>query len=458
VRARGHDAELNVFGTGHKFGPDLPRWDIDTDLDTGLTEAASTLYYFYLDENGDSVISDLAPMDRRSDLKGLYHPFETWRCVGQAFNNASSDFEAVISYEDESEENYAITQKVASNALTLQAHASPVNLLKFKSTTADDSIWELIPILPGTSFVASSGSTIGTTSATDENIFAHLVAYSKRAELSLAKDLIGEGRLVSTTAEGGAGAADSLVLYSTAARTSVPVRPLSKLFNNQTTAGTWAAALTKINLWPFGIGDSDFTIKVIPTSGTWTKPTGLVKAVVISTGGGAGGGAAAGSDHSAAGGGGAGGTVIELFNAADLGATETVTIGAGGASATGGGNTTFGSTHTASGGSAGASTTNNTGATGTAVQGGSGGAAANGLLNLVGGGGNAGSVEVVSAAVGGTGGASFWGGGAEGGNDGSGGNAGSYGAGGGGGGNIGGSTRVGGAGKDGVVVVIEFYA
>ncbi len=68
---------------------------------------------------------------------------------------------------------------------------------------------------------------------------------------------------------------------------------------------------------------------------TWTKPTGAKRVEVVLIGGGAGGGSGrkgANGAGRAGGAGGAGGSMsVFSFNAADLGATETVTVGAGGA-------------------------------------------------------------------------------------------------------------------------------
>ncbi len=75
------------------------------------------------------------------------------------------------------------------------------------------------------------------------------------------------------------------------------------------------------------------------TSGTWTKRAGAVAAsvLVIAGGGGGGGGArtASGSASSGGGGGGAGCAATGEYAAADLGNTETITIGAGGAGGSG---------------------------------------------------------------------------------------------------------------------------
>jgi hypothetical protein len=74
------------------------------------------------------------------------------------------------------------------------------------------------------------------------------------------------------------------------------------------------------------------------SSGTWTRPPGATVTTVVATGGGAGGGSGARltSGNASSGGGGGGGAswTTNTFGAADLGATETVTIGAGGAGGT----------------------------------------------------------------------------------------------------------------------------
>ena len=101
-------------------------------------------------------------------------------------------------------------------------------------------------------------------------------------------------------------------------------------------------------------------LDVITASGTWTNPGGLRHVIVelVGGGGGSGGCAATGASQVAASpGAGAGGYARKLILAEDLGATETVTIGAGGtAGASGandggsGGTTSFGSHVSATGG------------------------------------------------------------------------------------------------------------
>ncbi len=95
-----------------------------------------------------------------------------------------------------------------------------------------------------------------------------------------------------------------------------------------------------------------YDYQAFTSSGTWTKPSGLSgnEMVKVQAWGGGGGGAS-GTGAAREGGGGGGGAFFELnCRASDLSATETVTVGTGGAANTVGVSTTFGSRLTAYGG------------------------------------------------------------------------------------------------------------
>lgn len=105
-----------------------------------------------------------------------------------------------------------------------------------------------------------------------------------------------------------------------------------------------------------GGGGGGIDLQEFTGSGTWTKPGSGDRVFVQAWGGGGSGGRGAGD----AGGGGGGAYTEGWFDIADLGATETITIGAGGTSITTngvdgnpGGNTTVGSLVTAYGGGGG---------------------------------------------------------------------------------------------------------
>lgn len=89
AQARGPFSQLQVFGTKLNFGDAVMQWTT-TGLDTNVT-LSGTLAYFYVKESGAQIVSDVMPMQRR-DLGGLYHPRETWRCVGVSHLNGSSQF------------------------------------------------------------------------------------------------------------------------------------------------------------------------------------------------------------------------------------------------------------------------------------------------------------------------------------------------------------------------------
>ena len=159
------------------------------------------------------------------------------------------------------------------------------------------------------------------------------------------------------------------------------------------------------------------SIQTFDTAGsnTWTKPANVNAVLVYVTGAGGGGGAA-GNAYDSGGGGGAGGTAIKWITSG-LGATETVTIGAGGtgagndSSTTGqydngnsGGTSSFGSHCSATGGTGGYN--GNAGH----CQGGLGGVGSSGDINLNGEDGFRGQDTSNDWNWQGHGGSSFWGG------------------------------------------------
>lgn len=92
IRGLRNFSKAGIYNQAIKYMYDGPTWDITTDLESGVSEASDTMFYLYLTEDGDTIISDKIPFDRVSDLGGYYHPHHVWRCIGQVYNDGSSDF------------------------------------------------------------------------------------------------------------------------------------------------------------------------------------------------------------------------------------------------------------------------------------------------------------------------------------------------------------------------------
>lgn len=158
--------------------------------------------------------------------------------------------------------NLSLTATVASSALTIalkgqdgnNASASNPVTVGFRSVTAASGLYTRVQITSALSLVISSGSTLGMISAVASYIYVYLLNNAGTAELAVSLTLFDEGTVISSLAEGGAGAADAASgLYSTASRSNVPCRLIGRLLATEATAGTWATAPSEISLRPFKV-------------------------------------------------------------------------------------------------------------------------------------------------------------------------------------------------------------
>lgn len=167
--------------------------------------------------------------------------------------------------------NASITASVGASALTIALKGADGNdpsstntvLLPFRSATAGTGSLTVRSVTAATSLVISSGSTLGTTSSISFRIW--VVAFDDGGTIRLAAincyrsgnaDIkrIYSNQLASSTAEGGAGAADSAhVFYTGTAVTTKPYVVLGYLEwdGGLATAGTWSGDATlKVNYAP----------------------------------------------------------------------------------------------------------------------------------------------------------------------------------------------------------------
>jgi hypothetical protein len=180
---------------------------------------------------------------------------------------------------------------VAGNALTISAGRLNIT---FRSATLGDGTITTISSDPA-DLIISSGSTLGTTANTLERI-AVLALLTVGGDIELAAQKVTYGALLlnsgllTTTAEGGAGAADSGYLaYSTTARTSRPFVILGYLESNQPVAGTWTVAPSLIQSaeWNTPISSicNQFVTAILTPSGATYDITGIpewAKEIIVS--------------------------------------------------------------------------------------------------------------------------------------------------------------------------------
>ena len=162
-----------------------------------------------------------------------------------------------------------ITASVAANAITVTLNPTT---LDFRSATLTSGTVVSRVISSAISVTVSSGSTLGTTSAIQSRIVVLALDNAGTVELAVVNILGGnnltETGVISTTAEGGAGAADSAsTIYSTTARTNVAYRVVGYIESTQATAGTWATTPSTIQ----GCGGQALTsMSSLGYSQTWS--------------------------------------------------------------------------------------------------------------------------------------------------------------------------------------------
>lgn len=165
-----------------------------------------------------------------------------------------------------------ITASVAANALTITLNPTT---LDFRSATLSSGTVNTRRINTAISLTISSGSTLGTVSAQQSRIAVLAIDNYGTVELAAVNiaggNDLSEAGLITTTAEGGAGAADTAnVIYSTTARASVAYRVLGYVESTQATAGTWATTPSKIQ----GVGGQALTaMRSLGYGQTWQTVT-----------------------------------------------------------------------------------------------------------------------------------------------------------------------------------------
>jgi hypothetical protein len=165
-----------------------------------------------------------------------------------------------------------VAASVDATARTLTLTLNPTTLA-FRSTTPTNGVSNVRSVGAAISVVVSFGSTLGTVNAKAARLVILAIDNAGTVELAVVNlagsNNLDETTLISTTAEGGAGAADSAsIIYSNTARTLVPFRVVGFIDITEATAGTWTTAPTNVQ----GAGGQALT--PLGNGRTWSNPGG----------------------------------------------------------------------------------------------------------------------------------------------------------------------------------------
>jgi len=166
--------------------------------------------------------------------------------------------------------NLTLVASVASNALTVaiktkagtDASATDPIVIGFRNPTAASGDKNTRTLQAGSSVTASSGSTLDTVSGIPSRIYVGIADDAGTLRPFLFNPLdstlnllaLDEAETYASTAEGGAGAADSAqVLYSGTAFSGKAIRILGYVESTQATAGTWVTSPSKVQVMGPGI-------------------------------------------------------------------------------------------------------------------------------------------------------------------------------------------------------------
>lgn len=166
--------------------------------------------------------------------------------TGQTRVVASQDRDGTMGLAED--QIFPVSASVAANAMTLTLNPC---VIAFRSSTITSGAVNVRAINTAITTTISSGSTGGTASGVTSRILVLAMDNAGTVELAWCNSKgdinLFESGLISTTAEGGAGAADSAnVIYSTTARSNLPFRIVGIIESTQATAGTWASSPTAV--------------------------------------------------------------------------------------------------------------------------------------------------------------------------------------------------------------------
>lgn len=172
---------------------------------------------------------------------------------------------------------YSISASVGSNALTInllnQAGNTPTTgapaLLNFRNTTLTTGVLSQLSVTGATSVTVPSTVTLGTTNSVAYRIYVGAINNAGTVELCVWNPTVStvslfgvsEASLVTTSAVATGNSAG--VLYSTTARSSVPITIIGYIEISEVTAGTWNASPTVVQTMGPGVRRTGDVVQIV---------------------------------------------------------------------------------------------------------------------------------------------------------------------------------------------------
>lgn len=165
----------------------------------------------------------------------------------KAIESDNNIFHGATEFKGKVTNNYPrLSAAVASNALTITLSGGSFS---FRSSSLTSGLLTTLAVSSAVTLTIPSGTTIGTSNNDSSRIHIYAINNAGTIELALSGNPgIDTSLVFNTTAISGGTSRDAL--YSTTARTSVPVVYLGFITAPQATAGTWASAPTQIVVTP----------------------------------------------------------------------------------------------------------------------------------------------------------------------------------------------------------------
>lgn len=201
-------------------------------------------------DSGSGGTKGMVPAPATGDATKYLRGDATWQTISASSLPTSANFV----------NNLSVAFSVGASALTIaiktaagsDCSAGDKGTIYFPSATAATGTYAAVELAASLSLVVSSGSKLGTVDATESNGYVYLINSAGTMKTGVSGTYYPPGSIITTVAEGGAGAADSVSeIYSDAVYSNVVAMPINKFTTTQTTAGTWAAVPTASRPWPF---------------------------------------------------------------------------------------------------------------------------------------------------------------------------------------------------------------